>query len=109
MASEIYNSIQAAFLETCALLDPDAQMILTAPNGHTAQVIASSFPQSNTLKEARLDAKLPVSVTMLETDFDRLAITDRSTVKIQGQTLTVIVVDNDPVDPLVDLTLTQLA
>ena len=104
--SDFYDSIQAAFLETRAALNP---IILTGPNGQTAQIIATSFPQSKTLKEARFDAKLPVRVTMLNTDFTRLAIVDRSNVQLYGQSLTVIVIDNDPVDPLVDLTLSEFS
>jgi len=109
MASKFSNSILAAFLESRAFLDPSKQIILTGPNGQTAQVIATSFPQSKTLKEARLDAKLPVRVTMLNADLARLAIVDRSQVKIYGQSLTVIVIDSDPVDPLVDLTLSEFS
>ena len=109
MTSDFFASIQDAFLETRTALDPDGQMILTGPNGQTAQVIATSFPQSLTLKEARMEAKLPARVTMLGTDFVRLAITDRSNVQIQGQTLAVVVIDTDPIDPLVDLTLTEFS
>ena len=109
MASAFSNSILAAFLETRAFLDPAKLIILTGPNGLTAQVVATSFPQSKTLKETHFDAKLPVRVTMLGTDFTRLAIVDRSVVKIYGQSLTVIVIDSDPVDPLVDLTLSEFA
>jgi hypothetical protein len=93
MASDFYNLISRAFTETLQTLDPSAQVILTGPNGQTAKVIATSFPQSKTLKEARLDAKLPVRVTMLNIDFVRLAIVDRSQVAIYGQKLTVIVID----------------
>jgi hypothetical protein len=110
MASQFYALVQAAFLEARAILDPSLQVILTGPNGQTAQVVATSFPQSKTLKEARLDAKLPVRVTMLNVDLARLAIVDRSQVTIYGQTLTVIVIDSDPVDdPLVDLTLSEFS
>lgn len=109
MPSDFSDSIQAAFLETLDVLDPAAQVLLTGPNGQTAQVISTSFPQSKTLKESHLDAKLPVRVTLLNADFVRLAIVDRSQVQIYGQTLTVIVIDNDPVDPLVDLTLTEFS
>jgi hypothetical protein len=101
--------VRAAFLESRSVLDPTAQVILTGPNGKTAQVIATSFPQSKTLKEARFDAKLPSRVTILQEDFVALAIADRSQVKIAGQTLTVIVIDTDPIDPLIDLTLSEYA
>jgi hypothetical protein len=109
MASDFSDSISAAFAETLQTLDPDSLVILTGPNGQTAQVIATSFPQSKTLKESHLDAKLPARVTMFTADFTRLAIVDRSAVTLYGQPLTVIVIDSDPIEPLVDLTLSELS
>jgi hypothetical protein len=109
MTSDFSSSIQAAFLDTCAKTDPNGQVLLTGPNGQTAQVIATAFAQSKTLKEARLDAKLPVHVTILGSDLVRLAIVDRAQVKIYGQTLTVVVIDSNQIEPLVNLTLTEFA
>ena len=107
--SEFSDLIQRGFLETRDLLGPAPNLILTGPNGKTARVLSTSFPKSQTLKEASLDAKLPATVSLLTTDATRLAIVDRSIVGILGQKLTVIVIDTDPADPLTTLTLAQFA
>ena len=103
------SDIRAAFIETRDFIDPSKTIVLTGPNGLTARVVSSSFPESELLKEERYDAKIPSRVTILQEDFNRLAIGDRSAVKIYGLTLTVIVIDQDPADPLIDLTLAKFS
>ena len=104
------NLIRAGFIEARRILDPEKKLLLTAPNTQTALVLSSSFPIVKILKEARFDEKIPVRVTMLQEDFVRLAIVDRCIVQIVGHKLSVIVIDkDDPVEPLVDLTLAEYA
>jgi riboflavin synthase alpha subunit len=104
--SDYQDSARAAFIETRDFL---GGLTLTGPNGLTAEVMAGSFPESQTLHDARYDSKIPARVTMLQEDFTRLAIVDRGKVGVAGLSLTVIVIDPDPADPLVDLTLTKFS
>lgn len=109
--------MRKGFDDTRAALDPDDQFVLVGPNGQSAFVLTSSFPQSLTLRETRLDSKIPAKVTILQEDFERLAISDRVQVTIPNfstpsnisTTWTVLVIDSDPSDPLVDLTLVDLS
>jgi hypothetical protein len=104
--SDISDEIKAAWLEVRAALDP---VVLTGPNGKTAQVIPTSFLQSKILSEASYDSKLPAVVELLREDYKALAIKDRSTVQIYGLSLTVTVIGDDPLDPIIALTLTQFS
>ena len=109
MASDFFNLISAGFSETLQVLDPTKAVTIIGPNGQSAQAIVSTFVQSETLKAADLENKLPAVVQMWATDFTRLAIVDRSEVMVAGHKLTVMAIGNDAADPTVQLTLTQLS
>jgi hypothetical protein len=80
--------------------------ILLKCNGGSAVVIAAAIRNSRLLEEAGYLPGQLVAVDIKRTDFDRLRITQKSTVIIEGKNLRPADINDDPVDPIVNLTLT---
>jgi hypothetical protein len=93
----------AAFDETRAQLPPNKGQLKR--NGQTAAIIPSPTIQSRRLTETGYLPGDVSSIDIKRADFDRLGITDKVNVDLDGQKFRVLVIDDDKTDAILHVDL----
>jgi hypothetical protein len=96
--SEFSDLISSGFREARDMIGVDVTC-----NGVTRKTISTPLQTAQQLQEAGYLPGIDVVIELLRTDFTAMSIEDRSEITINGSTVCVLGIDDDPAEPCVKL------